>query len=233
MYVLSPLSSVSRKAPPDVLQSLVFRPKHNHAMHLAINATHPLILDPLASLRDLLNQSLDCIDITRWTGDRTSAPYISSQLRLLHGLLYEAHSTLKGPAALEPDCETWLRPAEPSHFVPPLPESLSLDFSIQDASIVLVMRTLEPADALPDIRSRFATAFGAARRAEHDEADRRFVYRGVDVRVKEKVRVESADPSLMAAMAKLAALEHAVGMARCCLAVVMEEEVEEIERLTA
>lgn len=99
--------------------------------------------------------------------------------------------------------------------------------------MVLVIRTLEPADAVPDIRSRFATAFLQPRRAQHDESDQRFKYKDDEVKVKEKVRVESADPNLMVAMAKLAALEHAVGMARCCLAVVMEEDVEEIERLTA
>lgn len=98
---------------------------------------------------------------------------------------------------------------------------------------MLVIRTLEPADAVPDIRSRFAPAFLQPRRADHDETDQRFSYNGDEVKVKEKVRVESADPNLMAAMAKLAALEHAVGMARCCLAVVMEEEVEEIERVVA
>ena len=97
---------------------------------------------------------------------------------------------------------------------------------------MLTIGVLESADAIPDIRSRFATAF-LPKRAEHDEADRRFNYNGSEVKVKEKVRIESADPNLMAAMAKLAALEHAVGMARCCLAVVMEEDVEEIERFTA
>ncbi|KFX95137.1 hypothetical protein V495_07660 [Pseudogymnoascus sp. VKM F-4514 (FW-929)] len=213
-------------------RSLVLRLKHYTPTQLGVNATHPLILPTLASLRELLNQSLDCIDITCWTGDRTSAPYISSQLRLLHGLLGEAHSYLKGSTTSVADREAWLRPADPNHFQPPLPDNLSLDFSIQEASIVLTIRVLEPADAAPDLRSRFATAF-LTKKAEHDEEDRRFNYNGSEVKVKEKVRIESADPNLMAAMAKLAALEHAVGMARCCLAVVMEEDVEEIERLTA
>ena len=113
-----------------------------------------------------------------------------------------------------------------------MPDNLSLDFGIQEASIVLTIRVLEPADAIPDFRSYLTTAF-MPKKAEHDETDRRFNYNESEVKVKEKVRVESADPNLMAAMAKLAALEHAVGMARCCLAVVMEEDVEEIERLTA
>lgn len=37
-----------------------------------------------------------------------------------------------------------------------------------------------------------------------------FMWKGEEVRVREKVRVESQDPSLMAVMAKLSALEHEV-----------------------
>lgn len=44
------------------------------------------------------------------------------------------------------------------------------------------------------------------------------------MRVREKVAVESQDPSLMAVMAKLAALEHNVAEATQCLATVMGEE---------
>lgn len=56
--------------------------------------------------------------------------------------------------------------------------------------------------------------------------DETFSYLGQNVRVKEKVRVESADPSLMAVMAKLAALDHTVGLARKGLCIVMGEEME-------
>jgi hypothetical protein len=55
-----------------------------------------------------------------------------------------------------------------------------------------------------------------------------FEYRGKEVKVREKVRIESADPSLLSAMAKLAALGHNVGMSRKCLSIVMGEEFEEI-----
>lgn len=53
-----------------------------------------------------------------------------------------------------------------------------------------------------------------------------FSYRNTDVRVKEKVRVESQDPSLISAMAKLAALEHTVELGRRALSVVMGKEYE-------
>lgn len=42
--------------------------------------------------------------------------------------------------------------------------------------------------------------------------------------MREKVRVESQDPSLMAALAKLGALEHTVGLSRRALDVVMGKE---------
>lgn len=39
--------------------------------------------------------------------------------------------------------------------------------------------------------------------------------------MREKIRVESQDPSLMAVMAKLSAVQHGVGVARRSLGVVM------------
>ena len=92
------------------------------------------------------------------------------------------------------------------------------------------MRTLEPVDAPStslsgfDFRSRIAVAIGASKMPNHDEADQVFQYRGEAVRVKEKVRVESQDPNLMAMMAKLAALEHNVALARKALDIVMGKD---------
>lgn len=60
-----------------------------------------------------------------------------------------------------------------------------------------------------------------------------FSYRNADVRVKEKVRVESQDPSLISAMAKLAALEHTVELGRRALGVVMGKEYEEDDHADA
>ncbi|KAI9745308.1 MAG: hypothetical protein M1818_001588 [Claussenomyces sp. TS43310] len=196
-------------------------------LSLTLDHDHPILLQPLISLRNLLNQSLDCVDIARWTGDKHSAQFISSQLRLLHTIIAEANSLLRGPAPPVAD-ETWTHdPLDPASFDPPLPSSLSFDLSIQDASIVLVVRALEPADAVPDLKSRLAFAIGAQRRLEHDEQDKDFSYLGQTVKVREKVRVDSADPSLMAAMAKLGALEHSVAMARKSLSIVMREDVED------
>lgn len=55
-----------------------------------------------------------------------------------------------------------------------------------------------------------------------------FLFKGQEVRVREKVRVESQDPSLLAIMAKLSALEHGVGVARRSLAIVMEVDEEDV-----
>lgn len=49
------------------------------------------------------------------------------------------------------------------------------------------------------------------------------MWKGEDVHVKEKVRVESQDPSLISVMAKLSALGHGVAVWRRALAAVMEE----------
>lgn len=147
---------------------------------------------------------------------------------------------------------------------------LSFYLGIQDGSLVLWLRSLEPADVPMNFGTKLALAIGTTRRLEHDEADRVFGFclgRGaddddegwdetsaapapaaaahgnkggkeakasssirsgkrdtVDVYVREKVRVESADPSLLSLSAKLSALSHALGVARRNLAAVMGEE---------
>jgi Rogdi leucine zipper containing protein len=75
------------------------------------------------------------------------------------------------------------------------------------------------------LRDRLGLALGAAsRQPAHDEAEDIFTWRGQDVRVRDKLRVESADPSLMAALAKLTALDHTVGLARKSLDTLMGKE---------
>ncbi len=101
---------------------------------------------------------------------------------------------------------------------------------MQDAALRVELRTLSPAATQESalsafgFRDRIAVAIGASRKPDHDEVEETFRFRGQEVRVREKVVVESQDPSLMAAMAKLAALEHNVAQATLCLATVMGEE---------
>ncbi|KAI1779209.1 RAVE subunit 2/Rogdi [Hypoxylon cercidicola] len=133
------------------------------------------------------------------------------------------------------------------HFAPPVSRNLSLYVTIQDACLVLYLRALEPAGAPVNFGTKLALAIGTTRRLEHDEADKVFRYRcddesyvegaepreaagggkEVDVYVREKVRVESVDPSLLSLSAKLYALSNTLDLARRNLAAVMGEEMED------
>ncbi|KAL3420435.1 37s ribosomal protein rsm22 [Phlyctema vagabunda] len=218
---------VTRVGTQIVKGSLHLRLRTHNPLHLVIPPTSSFVLQPLITLRTRLNESLDCVDITRWTGDKKSASFISGQLRLLQSIVSEAKATLKGPDLLAPNAghdpeTTWhTSPPPPEAFEPPLPPAVSLNLTISDASLIMTVRVLESATAVPNLGSRLAFAIGAQRRLEHDEMDEVFMYKGEQVRVKEKLRVESADPSLMAALAKLAALEHTLELARNCLRIVM------------
>ncbi|KAJ5888454.1 hypothetical protein N7495_008495 [Penicillium taxi] len=124
-------------------------------------------------------------------------------------------------------------------FDPPPPPYLSFHLSIADSAIVLLLRTLEgnnqthaPTAFASDIsltgfslRDRF---FGTRQRA-HDEVGEIFTWHGEPVHVKEKVRVESQDPSLMSVMAKLSALEHEVMRCVAALGMLMGNEDTESE----
>lgn len=205
-----------------------------------------LMLPQLSRVRNLINQSLDVVDISTWTGDAQNAEFIAGQLRLLHDLLQEARQILKGgddvagswwETSMNEQVRVLLLSAvgqnssiSTQDFDPPLPANLALNMSIYEGSVLLVFRTLHqvsPAtpttfstEALSGLSLRQRLGL-AARLPEHDESDQTFSYRGQDVRVREKVRVESQDPSLIAIMAKLSALNHTVGIARRNLAIVM------------
>lgn len=117
-------------------------------------------------------------------------------------------------------------------FDPPCPVNISFHLSIADAAVVLQVRSLESTSAPPHpesltglgIRDRLALAIGATKIHTHEELGETFQYRGDEVRVKEIHRVESQDPSLLSAMAKLSALEHSVAMSRRALDTVMGKE---------
>lgn len=47
-------------------------------------------------MRNLVNQSLDVVDVSTWTGDPLNASFIYGQLRLLYETLSEARQMLKG-----------------------------------------------------------------------------------------------------------------------------------------
>lgn len=107
---------------------------------------------------------------------------------------------------------------------------MSFHLTVFDAALLLEIRTLEihlPGEESHSVfgfRDRLAAALGGARLPVHDEAERTFTYKGNEVRVKEKIRIESQDPALISAMAKLNALEHSVGLSRKALDIVMDRD---------
>ncbi|KAI9712585.1 MAG: hypothetical protein M1828_001686 [Chrysothrix sp. TS-e1954] len=188
-----------------------------------------LTLEAVTAARSLINASLDVIDVTAWTGDATDAGFIAGQLRLLFENVQEARQTLKGTSAAQLRRRWWEDAYDESVFDPPCPPTISFHLSIADAALVLQVRALEPANTPPHadsitgfgIRDRLAVALGQSKTQTHEEIGETFVYRGREVRVKEKHRVESQDPALLSAMAKLSGLEHSVAMSRRALDTVM------------
>ncbi|KAH8886411.1 hypothetical protein GQ53DRAFT_769306 [Thozetella sp. PMI_491] len=255
---------------------------------LTINAEHPVHVGALNSLHALLTYSIDLLTITlSYTQasetDPSSNPpnspsspplsspqFIAAQLRLLSQSLTEASSLLKGAPLTASDPSWTTRSVAPSHFSPPIAYTglntlpLSVHFAIQESSLVLWLRSLEPADAPVNFGTKLALAIGTARRLEHDEADRVFGFccsdeqerqelqqsggsarshspakepiplsgtrekkKEAEVYVREKIRVETADPSLLSLAAKLGALGHSLATARRNLAIVMGEDPED------
>ncbi|KAB8356442.1 hypothetical protein FH972_024025 [Carpinus fangiana] len=191
-----------------------------------------LSLRQLTQVRNLINASLDVIDVTTWTGDARNAEFICGQLQLLFENVQEAKQTLKGSQEIT---RAWCEdPLDDEIFEPSCPPNIALHWAVVDAALILYVRILEPADGPENpesltglgIRDRLAVAFGAPKVQPHEELGERFDYKGRDVRVKEMSRVESQDPSLLAAMAKLSALEHSVAMSRTALDTVMCKELD-------
>ncbi|KIW49198.1 hypothetical protein PV05_10897 [Exophiala xenobiotica] len=210
------------------------------------SSSSDILLPQLQAVRSRINDSLDIIDISRWTGQSTDSSFISGQLRLLHDNLREAKACLKGPVtgaenASIPGAEWWSNSADENIFQPPLSEYLSLHFTIQEANLVLTVRTLAPTSpggtpSTPGEGSFSLSGFNlrskllglGPRPPTHDEMGEIFEWRGrKDVIVREKVRVETGDPSLMSVAAKLSALEHEVARWRMNLTIILTGSVEE------
>ncbi|CAK7215139.1 hypothetical protein SBRCBS47491_002380 [Sporothrix bragantina] len=180
--------------------------------------------------------------------------FLAAQLRVLAQALSDATALLRGPPLLSDTDPLWTsRSSALSHFHPPLPPTLSFYLGLQESQLVLWLRTLEPADQPVNLGMKFALALGTARRIEHDEAEQVFTYCCEDgcakglhtpapdadpkttppdesparVFVREKLRVESADPNLLSLSAKLNALSHSLLQTRRNLAAVMGEDLEE------
>ncbi|CAG8975796.1 hypothetical protein HYALB_00008237 [Hymenoscyphus albidus] len=241
---------VTRVGTRIVKGSLHLKLKTLPPLHLKLFEEHPLVLPQLSHLRTLLNSALDCVDITRWTGDRNSAPFITSQLHLLHSILLEAQAVSTAPSLVAPRPGTpnplpvaprtsgeagnennppWYESiVDPQTFTPALPPTLSLHLLPTASSLILTIRVLETTAAPPSAFNKFAHAIGVQRRLEHDEMDGLFMWKGEEVRVKEKVRVESGgDPVLLVLGVKLQSLEKAIEASRCNLRLVLGLDAED------
>lgn len=222
-------------------------PRGQNAFKLSLSSqpsAPTIVLEQLTTTRTLINSCLDVVDTTRWTGDATNANFISGQLKLLHDNIQDAKAALKGGSDGH-ILKAWHEdPVDPNAFDPPLPGNVSFHLSISEAALLLHVRTLEVAYPITgtntplstsggsytgfSLRERLTAALTGGRPAFHDEAHEVFAYKGQEVRVRDKVRVESQDPSLISAMAKLGALERNIAMSRRSLGVVMGQEVNDI-----
>ncbi|KXX82322.1 hypothetical protein MMYC01_201318 [Madurella mycetomatis] len=217
---------------------------------LTINPDHPIHLWPLTSLHTLLTHSIDLLTLTlsySYPSDRspaqqqgshfcspptaTSPQFLAAQLRLLSQSLAEA-SIQDGCLVL------WLRALEPA--------GAPLNFGTKLALAIGTTRRLEH----DETERVFGFCCGGSDDGGNDDGYRSHDTssggptgspgsrpvalsgtrrREVDVYVREKVRVESADPSLLSLSAKLTALGHTLALARRNLAAVMGEKFEDEE----
>ncbi|MCJ1341282.1 hypothetical protein MMC09_006578 [Bachmanniomyces sp. S44760] len=207
------------------------RSSASYPLHFSKDPGAPsLILTQLTLVRNLIYQSLDVVDVSTWTGDAHDPSFIAGQLRLLFDFIQEARQNLKGGEDAV-GVKWWQVYTDEKIFEPPIPQDLSFHLSIHEASLLLTIRTLQPIDPntpTSTFSTETLTGFSLRQRLglvaklpDHDESGETFMYRGQEVKVKEKVRVESQDPSLMAVMAKLSALEHALAFSRRNLMIVM------------
>jgi hypothetical protein len=208
-------------------------PRGSQTYDMAISSapTAPTLVVPqLTAVRTSINSCLDAIDVVSWGGDATQASFVAGQLQLLHDHILEARHALKGYSDVQ--LPWWEHPVDEHTFDPPLPASLSFHMFVFDAALCLELRTLEPKpddDAAAsftgfNFRDRLSSALGNNPKPLHDEADKVYKYKGQDVRVKEKIRVETQDPALISASAKLNALEHSLMLSRKALGIVMDSD---------
>jgi hypothetical protein len=55
-----------------------------------------LVVHQLTSVKNSINNALDVIDVTTWTGDAKNANFVAGQLQLLQDNIHEARQALKG-----------------------------------------------------------------------------------------------------------------------------------------
>ncbi|KAI5467836.1 RAVE subunit 2/Rogdi [Mariannaea sp. PMI_226] len=218
------------------------------AQQLTLSQNDVIHIGALESLHTHLTQATDLLSIT--LSKPQDPRSLASTLSILADSITDSIALLKGPPLDKPD-PGWQLSSCPSHqFQPVAGTNLSIYINIQESCIVVWLRALEPVDAPVHFGMKLGLAIGTFRRLEHDEMDIVFKYntRGSDSRprsarhtpeprapssafnetkdiqevyVREKVRIESADPSLISLHSKLSFLSHMLVQTRRNLSAVM------------
>ncbi|KAF4509838.1 hypothetical protein G6O67_001778 [Ophiocordyceps sinensis] len=215
---------------------------------IAVVPSSPIHIHALDALHANLTQSIDLLALDLSREIPHDAPSLASTLTLISDSLAESIALLKGPPLNGPDASWQTASCPPHHFTPPLPPGISVHFALQESSIVLSLRALEPVDAPVHFGTKLGLAIGTVRRLEHDESDVIFRYRPSgdgsaepkrgaarktpesasagakdveEVYVREKVRIESADPSLISLHSKLGYLSRMLCQMKRNLSAVM------------
>lgn len=221
------------------------------ALALSLSQTSAIHIQALDTIHTLLTQSIDMLGLTLHKDRAADVQSLASNLTVLSESLSECTKLLKGPPLTSSDPGWRLASVPPEQFSPALGPNLSLHFSLQESCVVLWLRALEPVHAPVHFGTKLGLAIGTVRRLEHDEMDIVFKYNPLgsvdadckrtvarhptggmskpplrpsrleDVYVREKVRVESADPSLISLYSKLGHLNNVLDQARNNLTAVM------------
>ncbi|KAK6224525.1 37s ribosomal protein rsm22 [Colletotrichum tabaci] len=164
----------------DTLQTIHLQLKTLPTQTLTIDPSHPVHIAALETIHTHLTECLDLLSLTDGPSHSpsTNATQLAAQLRILAASLAESSLLLKGPPLNEPDPRWQSDSCPPVHFAPPLGPTVSVHLALQESSLVLWLRALEPVATPVHFGTKLGLALGTLRRLEHDEMDRpfRFAY---------------------------------------------------------
>ncbi|KAF9875120.1 37s ribosomal protein rsm22 [Colletotrichum karsti] len=148
---------------------------------LTLDPSHPVHIAALETIHTHLTECIDLLSLTTDPSPSQNPSQLAAQLRILSASLNESSSLLKGPPLHESDPRWQTDSCPPVHFTPPLPPNISVHLALQESSLVLWLRALEPVDAPQNFGTKLGLALGTVRRLEHDEMDRpfRFAYSNI------------------------------------------------------
>ncbi|KAK1573983.1 RAVE subunit 2/Rogdi [Colletotrichum navitas] len=145
---------------------------------LTLDPSHPIHIAALETIHTHLTECLDLLSLTDTPSPSTNPTQLAAQLRIIAASLAESSSLLKGPPPNQSDPRWQTDSCPPVHFAPLLGPSISFHLGLQESSLVLWLRALEPVDTPVHFGTKLGLALGTVRRLEHDEMDRpfRFTY---------------------------------------------------------